>query len=620
MPDNKLMPGVDLKDNDLKEEILERFKTAQEFYASWEKVAREDYEFALGKQWSDDDRRTLEEEGRPCLTFNRIRPIINIVSGYQRENSSRIKANPEGQEDKNFSDFCDKLLTAIDKWGKLNYKLGYLFDDALYCGKGWMEVLLDYVQDPVRGEVRFIINGPYQILVDPASIEYDFNLDAEYAFKVGKFSKARLKTLYPKKKKLIDGFVADNDDEVDNGSGLIGVQSDEGDYEATALAKTAEDRSGSELEQDEQFTLKEYWYKKYVDRYFVIDIESGEPKEFEKKDEAEAFARKQKGGEEIKVIERTTPEMWVAAYICGHIVQDMKSPFEPYWHGFPFFRFIADWAPSAENEELRVQGIVRQLKDPQREKNKSKSQHLHILNTQANSGWIGDEDAMSEENKKNLEEMGAKPGICVWKRPNKELREILPKGPNAAHLQREQAADEEFKQISAINPDLLGFQEGTASGRAIGMRVKQAVMSLTRLFANYRYTKEIVGNFVLQIIPLVFDTKKAMKVVGPRWMEAGQLSEGHIAAFLQMIADNKYDVYVSEADQNATLRFETFSQLTELLKGGAPIPVELLIDYMDVPNAEEIKKKVMEYQQQQQAMAMAAKGIPAGPQGAAPPA
>lgn len=616
-----------LKDSDLKNEITERYKAAKEYYEDWEEEAREDYEFALGDQWDDTDRQKLKDEGRPCLTFNRIRPIINIISGYQRENSSRIKVNPEGQEDKNFSEFCDKLLTAIDKWSKLNYKLGYQFDDGLYCGKGWIEALIDYVQDPVRGELRFILNGPYQLFVDPASQEYDINIDAEYLIKIAKFSKDRLKSLYPEKRKLIDGFVEDNDDAVVNGMGEFDPKGDESDdYGSTQDKDSGGDKEDSEsdLEKDTKFTLKEYWRKKYVDRYFVINIETGEPKKFDDKDQAEAFAAQQ-GAEDIKVIRRSVPEMWVAAQVCGHIIQDVRSPFEPNYSGFPFFRFIADWAPSASTEELRVQGVTRQLKDPQREKNKAKSQHLHILNTQANSGWVGDEDALSNEQKKKLEEMGAKPGVCVWKRAGKELREIQPKGPNAAHIQREQAADEEFKQISSVNPDLMGMTDSaSASGRAMGIRIKQAVTALVRIFYNYRYTKEILGKFMLQVMPIVFDTKKAMKVVGPAWMQNAGLSEGHVVAWLTMIEDNKYDVIVTEAGQNSTLRYETFMQLTDLLKAGAPIPIELLIDYLDVPNAEEIKQKVMQQQQMQQQQAQAeaaakAGGAPAGMAPAAPP-
>lgn len=606
----------------LRDEIVDRFKYDSEHYSPWTDEAKEDYNFALGDQWTEEDRNALKEQARPCLTFNRIRPLINLVSGYQRENASRIKVNPEGGEDRIFSEVMDRAIKFIDKISHLNYKMGYWFDDGCYCGKGWLEAIITYDKDPIRGEVNFKQRSPYQILPDPDFLEYDLNDGARYCFKVVRLSKSELLSLYPKKKKIIENLLKDNsDDPTETVIGAVLLEGDDDDYgnqpNITTITKDLAGEAESEFDEDEKFTVKEYWRMKMIDKFFVIEKESGEPRRFDKKEEADTFITGQGFG---KIIERKVPEMHVSAYCAGWILQDDDvSPFEPYYSGYPFFRFMADWAPNAESETLRVQGMVRQLKDPQREKNKSKSQNLHILNTQANSGWIGDEDALTDAGKKELKEMGAKPGITIWKKKGSELREIIPKGPNMGMIQREEKADEEFKQISSINPDLLGFQEGTTSGKAIGLRIKQAVLSLTRLFSNYRYSKEIIGKFMLEMVPMLFDTKKLMKVLGPDYMRKALdpekypsgLSEGNIAAFLQMVQDNKYDVFVAEADQNATIRYEIFQELTALLKAGAPIPMDLVIDYLDLPNSEEVKQKVKQQQQMQLAAAQgAAKGQP----------
>jgi topoisomerase IA-like protein len=116
---------------------------------------------------------------------------------------------------------------------------------------------------------------------------------------------------------------------------------------------------------------------------------------------------------------------------------------------------------------------------------------------------------------------------------------------------------------------------------------------------------------------MLFDTKKAVRVIGPQFMSKTKseeypegLSEGHIEAFLQLVKDNKYDVYVAEADENATIRNETFMQMIDLIKAGAQIPPKLLIDYMNIPNSEEVKRAIDEYTAQQLAAAQSAKGAP----------
>ncbi len=609
-----------------RQEIVERYKYASEHFASWNTEAKEDYEFALGDQWTDEDRQALKDQARPCLTFNRIRPIINIVSGYQRENSARIKVNPEGGEDRIFSEVMDRAIKFVEKISHLNHKMGYWFDDGCYCGKGWLEGIITYDKDPIRGELQFKQRTPYQILPDPDFKEYDLNDGCRYCFKVVKLTKAELLDLYPGKKTVIENL--DNDTSDDPTQTIVGgvlLEGDSDDYGNKSALTTitqeggSEDDEESEFDNDEKFTVKEYWHLKMVDKFFVIEKDNGEPRRFDKKEEAEVFITSQGFG---KIIERKVPEMHVSALCAGWLLQDDKlSPFEPYYSGYSFFRFMADWAPNSEDEVLRVQGITRPLKDPQREKNKAKSQNLHILNTQANSGWVIDDNALTPEGSKKLEEMGAKPGIVIKKKPGSEVREILPKGPNAGMIQREEKADEEFKQVIGVNPDLLGLQENTASGRAIGLRIKQAVLSLTRLFANYRYSKEIIGKFILEMVPMLFDEKKLIKIIGPQYMGKALdpekypegLKDGHIAAFLTMVKDNKYDVFVAEADQNATMRYEIFQELTELLKAGAPIPMDLLVDYMDLPNSEEVKQKIKQQQQMQMQMAAAqgaAKGTP----------
>ncbi len=614
------LKDIEIGDDGVRKEILKRYKYTKKRYGDWIEEAKEDYRFALGDQWNEEDLNALKEQGRPALTFNRIRPLVNIVSGYQRDNSSRIKVNPEGGEDQIFSQVMDRLLKAVDKWSQLTFTLGYYFDDGCYCGKSFLEAVIDYDKDPIRGEIKFKLRSPYKILPDPDFLGYDLNDGCRYLFKITKLTKRELKDLYPDKKDLINAFAKDCDDVTESLDGKIILASGHNDDYTNRPNITTQTQVADEEDNDEEdlalgdvkFTVKEYWNPKKVEKYFVIDKDDGEPVRFDTEEKADGFVTKQGVG---KVVKRKVNEMHVEALSCGVILQDDLSPFEPYYSGYPFFRFLADWAPNAGQEKLRVQGIVRPLKDPQREKNKAKSQNLHILSTQANSGWVGEEEALDPEGWLKLEKMGSKPGLVVKLKKGfmEKLKEIIPKGPNIGQLQREDKAEEEFKQISSINPDLMGIQDKTASGRAISLRIKQAVLALARLFFNYRYSKEIIGNFIFDMVPMLFDISKMEKTIGVAYMKKAVdeekypegLTEGHLQAFLTMIKDKKYDVSITEANNNSTLRFEIFQELTELLKAGAPIPIKLLVEYLDLPNSQEVLKAVEEEQQRQLAIAAA---------------
>ncbi len=588
----------------LRNEIAARWKLCETFYGPWDKESQEDYDFALGNQWAPEDRQALKDESRPCLTFNRIKPIINIVSGYQRENSPRIKVNPEGGEDKKFSEAMDKAISFIDKNSDLSFWLNYQFDDGIIAGKSFLEGYKTYEKDPVRGELKFQLLGPSQVRPDPEFKGYDLNDGCGYCFKGKKYSKRRLIELFPDKESIIKGFKVDTDNAGDN-IDLSTIEGTNDDYAnrpnktTTTSGTMGEGRGANEdvLDDDLLFMLKEYWRFKRVTRYYVIDKQDMEPKKFEKKELADTFAEAQ--GSDFKVITRRVNEMWVADMCCGVILQDIVSPELEWYDGYPFFRFIADWTPNASSEVLRTQGMPRQLKDPQREKNKAKSQSLHILNTQANSGWVADEDALTPDDFRKLEKMGSKPGIIVKKKKGSEMREIQAKTQNQGMLVREQQADEEFYRISNINPDVMGMQENkNMSGKAMQTRIRQSIVGLSRLFSNYRYTKKIVGNYILAIMPSIIDAAKLEKILGTAYMQSAGLNKGHLEAYLTMIKDDKYNVMVAEADSQATVRFETFQELLELAKTGSPIPPDLFIDYMDINNSDEVKGRVQAYQQQ----------------------
>jgi len=388
------------------------------------------------------------------------------------------------------------------------------------------------------------------------------------------------------------------------------------------------------LGEEEKLTLKEYWHKKKVKRFFLYNTLEDTIEKFETKEDAEAkkqeiLAQYQAQYEDavkmyqlqlttnpqaiqgleapvndapdIEVFDRQVDEMNYACSCCGYEMrQDTPSPFLPSYNGFPFFPFIAKYTPSAEEEVLRVKGIVRDLKDPNREINKSRSQFLHILNTSANSGWILDKGALNPEQKKQLEDAGSKPGIVLEKEPGSEVTRIEPAGASYAHINRGEKAEMDIKEISGINPDALAIQDKTTSGKAIALRIKQAVTILSKIFRNFRYTKEMLGGAVFNMIPNIFDANKLAKVLGPKFMEDNGIDKGYLNAFLSIIEDGRFDIVITESDNSATLRQESFEQLMSMAEMGIPIPPDLMIEFSNMPDSATVIKRIQEFQAQQQ--------------------
>ena len=57
------------------------YKQGRQASSGWRKDSREDSGFYHNNQWDANDAATLKEQLRPVITFNRIGPIVDTVSG-----------------------------------------------------------------------------------------------------------------------------------------------------------------------------------------------------------------------------------------------------------------------------------------------------------------------------------------------------------------------------------------------------------------------------------------------------------------------------------------------------------------------------------------------------------
>lgn len=623
-------------EEELSEEMTQNFRMAFDAAREWIDEAKEDIKFKAGDQWDPEDKELLRSERRPCLTFNIIKPIVKLISGHQLQNSARIQVAPEGGEDQKFSAIADRLLNHIDEQASLDFNLGYLFAGGETTGRSYLELYMDYDDDPIFGRLKAIYHAkPGVIFPDPRGTSYDLN-ERQFLFKLTKKSKSELKELYPDKEKEIDEISEDSE----NPDLLMaGEEGDRNNYGIDPnRSKKGINRSPMDEPEKEglmQYHVLEYWRLKLKMRYWVYFVNSGDEIDFDTDEEAQAEiaarldAYTKSGGlpDQWAVVQRQRRKrcMYVAVRCGGQILTkpDAKSPFEPNYSGFPFFQFIADWTPEAEKDIDQIQGIVRCMKDAQREKNKARSQALHIINTTANSGWIIDSDSMEDNKKQELEAFGSTPGIIIEKLRGSTVQRIEPVPAPAAQMVREKAADDSRKEVSGLNPDLLAMNESNEpSGRAIALKIRQALTILEPDFRNFRFTKKLIGVAIMKMVPTMFDIPKIEKILGENFMANEQIDDVVLKTFFAQIEDLKYNVRIAEQGDTKTMREETFEDMMQIVQGGTAIPFEILLDFMQVPNKQELLNKMAAYQQQQMAMAQlgaTAAGRPGGTQKAPPP-
>lgn len=537
------------------------FKKA--FAAKEKLVAREkeDFLFALGKQWSKEDLANYEERKIKPVTDNRIAPNIFLLTGLERQNRSEFKAFPEGQEDSLKAEIASYLFKHAIKVSDFLYKTSEQFKDGVTCGESHLELYLDNTYDLLNGKPVWRKADGSSIFPEPGFREYDY-FDARYVYKLTEdLSKDDLISLYPDKQALIEKSTIGR---VNRSSGADDVHDQKRDY---PNAKGGNDgKVGTAKDDDgEVGDLLERFYKKYVTKHYVGDKANGTITEAENGDKADAFVNsyldeikqgeaqyqsdvqafqvqtaqsQADGGKTPLPIEpiappahnperfihftRYVPEIWLYAHVPGvdQPLADEVAWFYPLWKRYPFIPYYARFSTApikGEDSHLLVQGIVTGVKNAQEIHNKTKTIELLHLNSSTNSGWLSQEDSWVDP--KKVESFGATPGVNLeYKKDSPMPERIVPHPLSTAHEVISQGAADSIKAQTGINADLLATEKSDQSGRAQALRQRQGLLMVQELFDNLSRSRVIAGKFLLSQMSRMYDTETVQKVLGDAFL------------------------------------------------------------------------------------------------------
>lgn len=632
--------------------VLEHFKAAYEYKRKFLASAQEDAEFTLGKMWDDADVSELKEKGVRALTINKIRPNLFLLKGIESQNRSEFRAFPEGKEDHVTAEIATHLLKNVMKNSDGDYKVSEVFEEGNTVGESFIEPYRHYPYT-VRADGTVNVNAQmklkkteYCYLFPEAGFkEYDMS-DANHLCKITyDVSKEQLMQMFPEKEKEIENLV--------NGKLVI-----DGIFKQEQPGATAtQNRNPTNYKESQStniapwankngFDLLDYYYKKWVDHYFVADLKAGTVKAAKDKAEAEnyvAAATKddQPGEESAKVIKRSCPEIWVVFLTGGmdEFLAEEKAWSFPRWDGWPFIPYFCyrSTMPMGDNQrDLAVQGITRIVKDLNRELNKRRTQELRHLNQSTSSGWLSQEGAWVEQEK--MDKHGSAPGInATYKKGFDKPERIFPMPLSQGHAQAAAEHQQDMKEALGINTDLLAATEGgQQSGRAIALRQKQGLVMVQGIFDNLSRTKRLLGRFILSQLKSVYDVQTVVRVLGDAFIQehfsipvtdpmtgqpvidprtgapATQIDQQAVVQSINSVLNDAelglYDVAVGENVSSETIQYGNYLELTELAKSGVPVPPEVMIEESNI--SESSKKSILGAIQQakQAALVAPAKG------------
>lgn len=558
------------------------FKQAVDHGSEWRKLAREEYDFVRGKQWSEDDKAALTEKGRPALTINKIRPHLNILSGYQRVNRYEVNFEPRTSDDFESCEIRKGVTKYIMDNCDYNDIESAVFMDGVIGGIGWFHVFYDYDYTALEGEIKVARVSPFDVYTDPESRLADYS-DGKYICRAKWVDKEELCEIYP-----------EHADDI------------RGEFRRYDMDEKGADMVGTEP----------LWYNRDIKKVRLVECWYKERKTVEKFVLPDGTITEEFPMIPCEVIQTPIEKVRMAVIMGDIKLEEMDSPYE---HGeFPFIPFTL----YHYGEGDVPCGVVRDIKDPQREINKKRSQILHILNTQGNSGLFTEQTAMTEEQQERYRKFGSKPGAIIEVMDGTltggRIREISPSAPPVGLIQSAQESEADIPRITGINESMLGISAPQQSGRAIELNQRQAVTNIATFFDNLRKAKRAIVQQLWGykghrgLIPQYYTEQKVFRIVGKGGQEqfitvnqqvqtidpqTGQV----ITTVLNDLSQGNYDVIISDAPYSVSQRQGQFWALVDAVsKLGLPANLifDKLIELSDIPDKQEIIERLRAQQEQ----------------------
>jgi len=621
-------PDESKKDRELISTAFDAVYGYHEATTSIREQRAEDFRFNQGEQWDAKDRERLQKKKRPVLTFNVISPVVNFLAGYQQEREQDFRAYPRGTEDERIG----RITTALMRYGMDQcrgvHTLHRGFRQAIIGGQSVFEVShsFEFTDDLLEGDVSIECLEHDTWGHEPGARRYDRN-DSAYQFKLywmgveeaarkWKRNEATIRagmkkdwlredpTLTGVPQQLLEQFVDEKNDRLRilqywyrvpvEVALLVNLQSGEVQrFDSQAKAEQAlrqiHDTAGNAV-------ASQYTIETADSQSALINVATGAIHTFRKPEHAmEALdgLRRQAGkaaADAFDLVVRPTTALRVANITAWEVLDDKPNPKGSDWR-YPFAPFTA----YQDTDDLSdIKGLVRDIKDPQREINWHHSTTLDTLQRGPKGGvWVNKGEHV-DINK--LREAYSEPGF-IGEYVGQPPVPVIPSQLNEGEMAMLQFGIDAIMRISNVNAEMMGqVTQKTVSGRAIQSRQAGGLVGIGSLFFNWKETKTLIGQLLIRCIQHYYSPEKMDRIIGQEQrkmeriglMAPDELPANEMYEMFKNLKNSDVDVVVDFQDASPTTRAAVANQMLQLQAAGFPIPGQLIIEAADIPYKTEI--------------------------------
>ena len=587
------------------QEALERFEESQDGSDFNRNEYEEDIKFGrLGIQWPEKVKKQREEEGRPCLTVNKIPSFIRQVVNDSRQNKPGIVVNPiDNGADIATAEVINGIIRSVQRNSNADVAFDTAIDHAVSGGFGFFRIGIDYAHDStfdLEAKIERISN-PLQVHWDVNSTAFDAS-DWEYCFVSDFFSREHFEKRWP-------------------------------DAEPVSFEADERSQTNQNWLQDDKVQVSDYYLKESVE-YELWQIEgwnhvrpSGELVNTQafRKDKIAGMAQQffQAGSidlgktEEDELIsmffearglKATQTRKVMGTKVMKRVISGVEVLEEDEWPG-SLIPVCPVWGEEVVSEGRRwFRSMIRDAKDPQAMFNFWRSASTELVALAPKAPFIGQEGFIPKGRKSKWESANTRSYAYLEysKGASPPQRQAFA-GVPAGALQEALNNSDDMKAIIGIYDSSLGARSNETSGRAILARQKEADVSNFHFLDNLSRAIRYAGQVLVDVIPAIYSARDAVRILGEDDKEkVARLTMDPNQAIavgddqededrLYEIGTGKYDVTVKAGPSYASQREETREALIEIMRqvpGAGMYIGDIVMKYMDFEGSEEVEKRL----------------------------
>ena len=543
----------------------------------------EDIYLGGGLQWTAEDRKNIEDAGRPCIEVNGVFPAVNTAIGMQLKSRVDISFKPRGASElqQNMSDTLSKVVMQICDAIKFQWHETQLFSDGMIQQRGYYDVRIEF-SDNMQGSIAIDTPDPLDVLPDPDANTYDPNGWADVILfrfmTVDDIAQIYGQALADRVGQTSSSTTALGSEDLDNrnrfGDNAVNTNLSTGDEEAHILRVPVVDRQ----------------HRVYAMCKVAIYTATGEIVQLQEDITPEAINElKQQGA---VITKRMVKRIRWTVTTSDIVLHDDWSPYRsftiiPY---FPYFR------------RGKTRGMVDNAISPQELLNKTTSQYLHITNTSANSGWMVEENSLVNISPQDLESQGAKTGlVLVHKKGSAVPVKILPNSVPQGIDRIADKAEMAIKTISGISDAMQGHDGAEVSGVALQSKQYQGQAQLGGPMDNLARTRHLATGKLLELVQDFYTEERTLVITDES--DPSQVTHTPLVVnqqdpvtgqILNDLTLGTYDVVITDVPTTATFQDNQFMQAVEMRKEGIAIPDKFILAQSSLSKKNEIIQAIEE--------------------------